>query len=362
MTKKILHLVSDTGTLAVEVRVLETLCAADLDGLPIPRRQWLVKDVIPHRNVTLLSGDGGLGKTIIALMLGTSLSTRTTWLGLECMQGPFLYIGAEDDSDELHRRLDQMRRELGHSWGELADFHFRSFAGEDALVGIFDRSAQAMRATPLLAMIETRIRDLGAIACVLDTSADVFGGDEINRTQVRQFVGLLRGVCIRNDTSILLLAHPSLAGMASGSGTSGSTGWNNSVRSRMYLEADVKDPDARILKFMKSNYAAKAKPMRLRWQNGLFVPDDGEKAAAAAQINAEAKFLQMLDLYTAQERHVSASRSVMYAPTIFSRDPACKGFSMQVLQDAMNALFIKKEIVIETFGPPSKQRQRIKRE
>jgi DNA replication protein DnaC len=92
---------------------LETFCAADFDGKAVPQRQSLVEGIIPHRDVSLLSGDGGLGKTILALMLGTSLSTRTDWLGFKTMQGPCLYYGAEDELDELHRRLDQIRRELG---------------------------------------------------------------------------------------------------------------------------------------------------------------------------------------------------------------------------------------------------------
>jgi hypothetical protein len=80
------------------------------------------------------------------------------------MQGPFLYFGAEDDDDEIHIRLDQMRIKLGLSWDDLADFHFCSFVGEEALVAILDEGV--LQHTPLLDGIETRIRDLGAIACV----------------------------------------------------------------------------------------------------------------------------------------------------------------------------------------------------
>ena len=337
---------------------LETICAADFEGKPVPARKWLVDDVIPHKNVTLLSGDGGIGKTILALMLGTSLSTRTDWLGFNAMQGPFLYIGAEDDGDELQIRLDAMRRELGASWGDLADFHFKSFAGEDALIATFDRSTQLIKPTALLESIEARIRELGAIACALDTSADMFGGDEISRAQVRQFVGLFRGVCIRCQASIILLAHPSLSGMASGSGTSGSTGWHNSVRGRLYLKED--GADTRLLEFKKSNYGKKGQPMRLLYRNGLFIPDDG-RATESALANAETKFLQMVDLYNAQGRAMSASPSNIYAPTLFASEPTCKGFTKQNFQEAMNSLFAKQQIIVETFGPPSKQRRRIAR-
>jgi RecA-family ATPase len=250
-------------------------------------------------------------------------------------------------------------QELGITWGDLADLHGVSRAGDDALLGTFNKAAQTINPTELCAKLETRLQELGAIACFIDTSADVFGGDEISRTQVRQFVGLLRGIAIRQHLSVVLLAHPSLSGMASGSGTSGSTAWNNSVRSRLYLEADDKDPDARILKFMKSNYGPKEKPMRLRWQNGLFVPDDGVKANEAAQANAEIIFLNLLDAYTAEGRNVGSSTASTYAPKVFDADRRSRGIGSDALRDAMNALFEKGEIINEEFGPPSHRRKRI---
>ena len=340
---------------------LTTTCAADLDGQPVPQRQWLVEGAIPHLNVTLLSGDGGLGKTVLALMLGASLATRTPWLGFQAMQGPLLYIGAEDDADEIHRRLDHIRQGLGLPWGEFADFHFKALAGEDALLGTFDRAAQVMRATPLLGSVENRLQDLGAIACVLDTSADVFGGDEINRQQVRQFVGLLRGVCVRHKVTIVLLSHPSLSGMASGSGTSGSTAWNNSVRSRLYLTQDDANQDARTLKFMKSNYGPKGEPMKLIWRNGLFVPESVAEVVAKAS-NAEVAFLELLDAYTREGRNVSPNPSAFYAPTVFAKDKKrCKGLNKNALRDAMNALYERGEIVSEELGSPARRTTRIAR-
>ena len=341
----------------IENADFSTTCAINLDGVVVPDRQWTVDGAIPHESVTLLSGDGGLGKTILALMLGTALSTKRDWLGFAAMQGPFLYIGAEDDEEEIHRRLDQIRFEMGLGWGEFVDFHFKSLVGEDAILATFDRSSQTMKATPRLLALEDKIAGLGAVACAIDTSADVFGGDEINRTQVRQFIGLLRGICRRTHCSILLLSHPSVAGMATGSGISGSTAWNNSVRSRLYLEMG-EDADARTLKFMKSNYGPKGKPLGLRYQRGLFIIDAA--AAAKTPAEADAMFLVMLDKYTQQGRLVSANKSSTYAPKVFADDKGC-GFKSAELKDAMDRLLEQKEIRAELYGPPSRQRTKLAR-
>ena len=45
---------------------------ADLEGRPVPPRQWLVPDLVPHRTVTILGGDGGTGKSLLALQLAIS--------------------------------------------------------------------------------------------------------------------------------------------------------------------------------------------------------------------------------------------------------------------------------------------------
>jgi hypothetical protein len=41
-----------------EIIVPSRFCAASLAGKPVPQRQWLIPDIIPDRNVTLIGGDG----------------------------------------------------------------------------------------------------------------------------------------------------------------------------------------------------------------------------------------------------------------------------------------------------------------
>ena len=116
--------------------------------------------------------------------------------------------------------------------------------------------------------------------------------------------------------TVLALAHPSLTGMTSGTGTSGSTGWSNAVRARTYLHSDKDDDDARTLQVMKANYGPKNLSVKLRWQRGLYVPITEAAQMAKDKCSAEAAeecFMRLLDTYTAEGRNVSTSPSVTYA-------------------------------------------------
>src|SRR4029078_8585315 len=135
------------------------------------------------------------------------------------------------------------------------DLHIVSLAGADAVLAT-EGPKRKLDATPRFHELKASVAELRPPLLVLDTLADFFAGDEISRTHARQFIGMLRGLAIEFERCILLLAHPSLSGMSSGSGTSGSTAWSNSVGSRLYLErvkddrGVEQDTDARVLKTM----------------------------------------------------------------------------------------------------------------
>jgi RecA-family ATPase len=244
-----------------------------------------------------------------------------------------------------------------------------SLAGDDALLAIPDGRSNIIRPTVLFGALESLIEKTRPTLVVLDTLADLFGGEENQRAQARQFIGMLRGLAITYQVTVLLLAHPSLAGMASGSGSSGSTGWNNSVRSRLYLEriksgdGSEEDPDARVIKTMKANYAPAGAQIRLRWIRGAFVADGTRSVRSfsviAAQAHADRIFLELVARYTAEGRHVSATGSSNYAPALFGKDQRADGIKKQGFATAMNRLFEAGRIKVEEFGPPSRRLKRI---
>lgn len=324
-----------------------------------------MKDVIPAGNVANISGDGGTGKSVIGMMLGASAAARKPWFGIEVMPGPAIFFAAEEDKAELHRRLEDIREHMDIGYTELCDLHLMCMFGRETVLAEFDRGI--IRPTPTFAALEEFVLDVKPVAVTIDTTADVFGGSEIDRREVRQFIGLLRGLSLKANTTILTLSHPSLSGMSSGSGTSGSTGWSNNVRSRLYFmhssekdeaTGEVLDPDARVLSLKKSNYGPPGFSIKLRWSKGVFVVDE---QASSRAIFDEVIFLQLLDAYSAEERQVSPHRSVNYAPTLFSRDPRAQKTTKKAFEVAMTNMIDRGEIVVEPFGPPSHRRHRIVR-
>jgi RecA-family ATPase len=187
---------------------------------------------------------------------------------------------------------------------------------------------------------------------------------------VRRFLTLCNEIGYEGECGVVLSAHPSLNGMQSGSGISGSTGWHNSVRARAYLRepkadnGDEVDPDERVLEFKKSNYGPTAETIRLRWQNGLFVPVDplhwSDKRALAA--NAEEIFLTILTRFQRSDRNVSHQpTSPNYAPTVFAEEPEAQARRCRkaALKGAMSTLFVANRIHVDTYGRPARPAQRI---
>jgi RecA-family ATPase len=100
----------------------------------VPERPWAVRDRIPLNNVTLFSGEGAIGKTILSLQLAVATVLGRDWLKALPEPGPVVAVCCEDDPDELHRRLDAILRHYQASFADLAGLHLISLAGQDALL------------------------------------------------------------------------------------------------------------------------------------------------------------------------------------------------------------------------------------
>jgi RecA-family ATPase len=336
----------------------------DWHDRPVPEREWAVLNRVPLNNVTLLSGEGSVGKTILSLQLCVATVLARDWISAMPHPGPIVAICCEDDADELHRRLDAIVKHYGASFADLADLHVLSLAGRDALLATPRRDG-LMTPTKLFARVTDAAATIKPRLILVDNSADVFGGSENDRAQVRQFIGMLRGLAMTAEAGLLLTSHPSLTGIATGTGLSGSTAWNASVRSRLYLKRatsakdEEPDSDLRVLEVMKNNYGPVGETMMLRWKDGLFLPTPtvGSFEKLGREQKVDELFLMLLNRWNEQGRNVSDKpKANTYAPGRFAEEPEAKTdhISKRELAESMERLFRANKVRGETYGPPSR--------
>ncbi len=344
---------------------VEIVVASSLAGKPVPPQDWFVDGLIPANNVTMLAGDGGAGKSLLALQAAVAAATNGCWIGFRPKAGKVLFVSAEDEIDELHRRLARICPRLEM----LENLAIVPLAGKDAVLAAPEGSNGLLKETPLFVAIRHIIAKHRPDLLVLDTLADLFGGDQIKTVQARQFIGMLRGLALEYGVTVLLLAHPSQNGMSSGTGTSGSAAWNNSVRSRLYFERRVTkdglksvedDTNIRLLTTMKANRAAIGGQIVVRYDNGTFVREETSNLNARdAAHQADNVFLSLLAQFESEDRQVSDKSGANYAPAVFAKHPNSAGTTKRALENAMNRLFETGRIRVEESGPESRRRRKI---
>ncbi|MCK1652252.1 AAA family ATPase [Bradyrhizobium sp. 149] len=350
---------------------LPWLNMSEWDGRPIPERQWAIRDRVPLKQAGLFSGEGGTGKSIIELMKNVAHVTAKDWLGTVPEPGPAFYLGAEDDKDEIHIRLAAIAQHYGVTFKDLigGGLHVLPLLGQDATL-VAATKGGTVEVTGLYRQLFEAAGDIKPKNISIDTLSRAFSGNEIDRVQVYAFAMHMQALAKVADGSVTVLSHPSLQGINSGSGLSGSTAWHGAFRFRQYLKAAKSDDgeqvnnDLRELEFKKNQYGPRGETIVLRYQRGLFLPEGGvsslDKLAREAKVNET--FLELLHRFAGQGRNVSATPTAPnYAPTAFADDPDAKrhGFRKADMKDAMARLFSAGKVHIENYGRPSRPASRL---
>ena len=348
---------------------LRIVDASSFQGKAIPERDWLIPQMLLRRSVTLLNGDGGVGKSLLLMMLQVAAALGEPWLGLampeDGMTSFALYC--EDDEDEVQRRLADVLKFYNASFSDLhGRVLFMSRVGEINEMMRFGFKNDTGVRTALFNQVEETIRMRGVQLTLLDTVADIFMGNENIRPQVRGFITAIRRLALINNGGVIITAHPSRAGMADGSGLSGSTGWNGSVRSRIYLtKPKVKDADIdgeegqtneRILKTMKSNYGASGDVIRLKWDKGVFLRTDPTSGSMLDRLDDDRKVLEAARWLISRGETLSpspASRTSLAAKVI--RVPSCKDMPFRDALAAQERMISNGRMVTVELGPASKR-------
>jgi RecA-family ATPase len=337
---------------------LPVFSPADWQGVQAPERVWRWENFIPDLQATLLTGAGAAGKSLATQQQSTCIAMGIPFLGVPVRQAPALYITCEDDMEELHRRQEAICASLGitmeETRGKLFLLSLQGAIGNELATFAPDGK---MSVAPRYFEIESLCLELGIKHVTIDNTAHTFAGNENDRHQVAAYVGLNNKLALTIGGSVVMVGHPNKAGDS----YSGSTAWENQVRSRLYLEVPKSgeegapiDPDMRVLRNEKANYSQRGAEVRFFWAKGAFVleealsQEDRDTSASTQAFHENKLFLSLLDMLTEQRRNVSHKpRAGNYAPKIMAGMPAAKGYSKANFERAMERLFMLEEIVAD---------------
>jgi RecA-family ATPase len=347
---------------AAEILPFETFDASRWEGVPIEPRRWIAHNRIPVGEPGIMSGDGGTGKTKLALQLAVAVpASLRDWIGgVVDAEGSVIVVSAEEKLKEMHRRTLDVVESRGLSFSDLhGGLHFIC-DHDDTVLGAVDRNG-IVQPTMSLLRLEKTVAAIRPALVIIENAADVYSGNESDRPNVTRFMRSLLGrLTAPCESTVMLIQHPSVSGLNDGTGRSGSTGWNNSGRWRCNFTR-IKDDDFRQLEIIKNNYGPTGEKVRLRWERGVYVPEGstGTPYQAAAMQKVDDLFIRLLEERNAQARWVTPVKAVGYAPKELAAMPSAEGCTAAALASAMERLLATKRIIVESFGPPSKQRQRL---
>jgi RecA-family ATPase len=354
-----------------ELPPLPFINMANWDNEPVPEQEWAVLDRIPIGQTSLFTGEGGYGKSTVQLHLCAAHALGLGWLNTLPEPGPSIFFEAEDGEKTIHRRLAAIATHYGVIFEDMirGGLHVVSLFGRDAVLATPTRNGK-IEPTRLYGQLLQAAGDIKPKMIGIASSANVFTGSEIDRTQTQQFIGLLNRLAMIAVGGVVLIAHPSLTGINTDTGLSGTTQWHNAVRARFYLkgvkaEADEQpDSDLRELVFKKNQFGPMSANIVLRYRNGLFLPERGASGLdkIAREAKADETFLDLLKRFAGEGRNVSHHpTSKTYAPTAFAKETEAKKHQLRKadFEDAMRRLFEAKKIHVEDYGRPSRPHTRI---
>ncbi len=291
---------------------LEPMDWGELANLEPEPTSWRLDGWLPEGTVTLLSANGGVGKSNLSLQLGVALTQGAPFMGVVTAPSKVLVLSGEDEARTVHFRVANICADQGLQLHELRNrLVVYDLTQADCVLWRDGHVTDRMQW-----LADTAVRTKAQVI-VIDNASDVFADNENDRTAVRGFMRALNLIAHVTGAAVLLLAHVDKASVRSGAGMdsmttfSGSTAWNNSARSRWAM---YRDEQAVVLRHEKCNLGPLQEPIELEFDTASRVFKQFGTipgSAFAAKMMREAQRVAILKLVTkANDNAINLSMNV----------------------------------------------------
>lgn len=218
-----------------------------LDG-PIEPITWLWEGWIPDANITLLAGDGGVGKSTFLAGLAARLSRGDRING--GTPGNTLILSAEDSGAQI---IGPRLRAAGADLDRVRELHLSREGWNESLT--FPHDAE---------VLAEAIRDFGAKLVILDPGNSHLDVENSHSDlDVRRALGPLAAVAMQERCAIVYLIHLNRAsGATFRHRVNGTVGTINQARSVLGMAQHPDEDGQVVLAHVKHNYSARGTPSR----------------------------------------------------------------------------------------------------
>jgi putative DNA primase/helicase len=228
------------GPVAIVVRV------SDVRAEPI---SWLWPGRIAIGKVTLISGDPGLGKSLISIAIAAHVTRGTPWLvdASACPAGAVLMLSAEDDV------ADTIRPRLEAAGADVERVQVLTMIRDVERDGTLTTRGLSLRRD--LAVLDDLLhREPDVRLVVVDPISAYLGDtDSHNNADVRGLFAPLAELASRRRIAIVAVSHLNKSSGPAVYRTSGSLAFVAAARAVFAVAKDQDDPDRRLVLPVKNN-------------------------------------------------------------------------------------------------------------
>ena len=242
---------------------------AKLQEVEVTDRRWMTYPLLPESEVTLLTGQGGIGKSFLLLQLGSLLAAGYTDANFPRSEltgrthyhyfiqpklapdwdephwgepQPVIYASYEDDMSEIRRRMNTLYNRFDWFTKKQSvifdNFHPVSMRAAGCVWGPEIGKHFQTRSQPTSAadQLKSFCKDKKAKLLMIDPLSAAFYGDENNKAEVYAFVHSWAEWGEENGTAVLISGHLPKSRESRRSGYSGTAAWEGAVRSLFTLD------------------------------------------------------------------------------------------------------------------------------
>lgn len=205
-------------------------------------RPWLVNGLLLDGQVALLVAQGGTGKSLLSLQLAAMVARGGEWAHWRATKPVrALVLSAEDDLDEMRRRMASVRIVCGYGENELAG-KIHIYSQEDMALLKRERANGRPKRTALYEQVVRTVEDGGFGLLVVDPLIEMSAGlDENDSGDMKELITALREIARRSRIPVLAAHHAKKGGLHDQNAQRGSTALTAGARVSLILSA--MDPD-----------------------------------------------------------------------------------------------------------------------